>query len=87
MSDDLIRSVSCPRCRRIMPLDSLGDYGVLMTLEDDDGEKMEYWCPQCKHSASPADWTSNVFAARRTMDGTWRAMMGWERLNRARGDK
>lgn len=76
---DLVRSVACPRCKRIMPLDSLLRIDVLLTLEDDDGEKFPWLCPQCKYVADPADWTSNVFACGRTVQGTWRAMMAWRR--------
>lgn len=62
----MTRSVRCPRCGRIMPLQSLVD-----------GKSMA--CPQCKYEATPAEWTSNVFACGKTVRGSLRAMMAWRR--------
>lgn len=59
------KSVRCERCGRIMPTEEI--------------EASGWKCPQCKHARTPAQWTANVFACGRVVQGTWLAMMAWRR--------
>lgn len=56
------RKVACPSCNVIQPVESLGGYGWMFTLDDDE-EPHEWWCLDCGHSApAEAGWTAFMVA-------------------------